>query len=91
MGKQNKQVLSKSVIRRIGCKGEDCLKHLTYTKVPRGKIAKNGVTWEYSARCPSCPKVIIFSEPMMKSIRRVIQDIEVGTVTNTFDTMFTKQ
>lgn len=83
--------LSASVLKRIGCKGEDCLKHLTYTKVPRGKIAKNGVTWEYSARCPSCPKVITFSEPMMKSIRRVVKDIEVGTATNTFDTMFTKQ
>lgn len=83
--------LSASVLKRIGCKDVECLKHLAYTKVPRGKVAKNGVTWEYSARCPSCPKVITFSEPMMKSIRRVIKDIEVGTVTNTFDAMFTKQ
>lgn len=82
--------LSPSVSKLVGCKGAECLAKFTFIKVPKGKVSKNGISWEYSARCPNCPKVVTFSEAMMKNIHKCVRDISISKTINTFDSMFTK-
>ena len=82
--------LTQSVIKRVGCKGVDCIRAFSFMKRPRIKLSKNGVSWEYGARCPNCPKVMTFSEAMMKNIRICIKDITIVQTTNTYDDMFDK-
>lgn len=82
--------LSTSVKSRVGCKGEECIKTFSFAKQPKGKISKAGNNWVYTARCPNCPKVMTFSEAMMKNIHQCVRDITVTKITNNFDDMFSQ-
>lgn len=82
--------LSPSVLKRTGCMGIDCLRQFTFTRAPRRRPSKLS-RWEFTARCASCPKVVVFSEAMMRNIQRVVKDIKFTHVTNNFDELFTKQ